>query len=93
MKLHWSVKRGGIIVKTYKEHLLTSSMGSCTLIDFIILFLLILWWLIHFQVRWPAMGEEIFKFKDEKPVPDKIFQYPVTDLGDEKVPIVIDNGA
>ena len=23
MKLHWSVKRGGIIVKTYKEHLLT----------------------------------------------------------------------
>ena len=38
------------------------------------------------------MGEEIFKFKDEKPVPDKIFQYPVTDLGDEKVPIVIDNG-
>ena len=24
MKLHWSVKRGGIIVKTYKEHLLTS---------------------------------------------------------------------
>ena len=49
--------------------------------------------LIHFQIRWPAMGEEIYKFKDEKPVPDKVFQYPVTDLGDEKVPIVIDNGA
>ena len=38
------------------------------------------------------MGDEIFKFKDEKPVPDKIFDYPVADLEDEKVPIVIDNG-
>ena len=38
------------------------------------------------------MGDEIFKFKDEKPVPDKIFDYPVADLEDGKVPIVIDNG-
>ncbi|KAL8612784.1 hypothetical protein ACOMHN_033454 [Nucella lapillus] len=36
---------------------------------------------------------EILKFKDEKPVPDKTYDYPVPDLGDGKVPIVIDNGS
>ena len=32
MKLHWSVKRGGIIVKTYKEHLLTLQTQINTII-------------------------------------------------------------
>ncbi|XP_076436270.1 actin-related protein 5-like [Babylonia areolata] len=36
---------------------------------------------------------EVLKFKDEKPVPDKTFDYPVPDHGDGKVPVVIDNGS
>ncbi|KAK7094381.1 hypothetical protein V1264_005953 [Littorina saxatilis] len=40
-----------------------------------------------------ALADEMFKFKDEKPVPDKIFDYPVEGLGDRKIPVVIDNGS
>lgn len=34
---------------------------------------------------------DLFTFRDEKPLPDGIFDYPL-ELQESKVPLVIDNG-
>ena len=36
-------------------------------------------------------SSNIFTFKDERPVPDKLLNY-TQDFSDSKVPIIIDNG-